>query len=167
MKILIVYHSKTGFTKKYASWLAEETGAEVCSLENVKEDSSHTYDIVVFASWLHAGKIQKRKQFDRLNTADAKQLFLVTGAMPPVEKLIEETMAQNFTPDDKVKWFYVQSGLDYDKMGTFDRTLMKGLRAFLKKAKGEDSPFYQGVKSSFDVSSKEALIPIIECLKSF
>ena len=27
MKLLIVYHSKTGFTARYAAWLAEATGA--------------------------------------------------------------------------------------------------------------------------------------------
>ena len=37
MKTLIIYTSQTGFTKKYAEWLAERTGGDVLELKEAKK----------------------------------------------------------------------------------------------------------------------------------
>ena len=35
MKTLVIYTSQTGFTKKYADWLADEMGADIFDLKDV------------------------------------------------------------------------------------------------------------------------------------
>ena len=37
MKTIIVYSSQTGFTKRYADWLAEELGADAITLDEAKK----------------------------------------------------------------------------------------------------------------------------------
>ena len=41
MKTLVVYTSQTGFTQKYAQWIAERTGADLFDVKDVqKKDDS-------------------------------------------------------------------------------------------------------------------------------
>ena len=46
--MIIIYKSKTGFTKKYAELIAAETGAEVQPVEKADMKSLAAHDVVVF-----------------------------------------------------------------------------------------------------------------------
>ena len=37
MKTLIIYTSQTGFTKKYAQWIADEMSADIYDLKDAKK----------------------------------------------------------------------------------------------------------------------------------
>ena len=37
MKTLIIYTSQTGFTKKYADWLAQKTGGDLLDLKDAQK----------------------------------------------------------------------------------------------------------------------------------
>lgn len=37
MKTIVIYNSQTGFTKRYAQWIAEETGADCLELSTAKK----------------------------------------------------------------------------------------------------------------------------------
>ncbi len=54
--MVIVYESKTGFTKRYADMLAAKTGLKVLTANEcakiIKEDE------IIFLGWMKAGKIQ-------------------------------------------------------------------------------------------------------------
>ena len=54
MKIIIVYSSQTGFTKRYANWLAEELGADVITLADAKKRDSRYFDDadgIIYGGW--------------------------------------------------------------------------------------------------------------------
>ena len=36
MKTIVIYNSQTGFTKRYAEWIAEEAGADCLALSDAK-----------------------------------------------------------------------------------------------------------------------------------
>lgn len=36
MKTIVIYHSQTGFTKRYAEWIAQEAGADCLELSAAK-----------------------------------------------------------------------------------------------------------------------------------
>ena len=48
MKTVVIYNSQTGFTKRYAEWIAEETGADCFELNEAKKKSMDEYDAIVF-----------------------------------------------------------------------------------------------------------------------
>ena len=50
MKIALVYKSSTGFTERYAEYIAEKTGAELVKYSERKRVKSSDYDILVFGS---------------------------------------------------------------------------------------------------------------------
>ena len=54
MKIAVVYKSISGFTEKYAGWIAEETGGDLFRLGTVSSTKLKEYDAVIYGGSLHA-----------------------------------------------------------------------------------------------------------------
>ena len=52
MKILVTYKSKTGFTKKYAEWIAEELGCEAKDIKTITPKNVAEYDLVIHGGWI-------------------------------------------------------------------------------------------------------------------
>ena len=66
MKTIVIYNSKTGFTKRYAEWIAEETGADCMELSAVNKKNLSAlpaYEAVVFGGWACAGSIHQLSWF--------------------------------------------------------------------------------------------------------
>ena len=63
MKTIIIYNSQTGFTKRYAQWIAEETGADCLALSDAKKTDFTEYEAIIFGSWACAGGISKLAWF--------------------------------------------------------------------------------------------------------
>ena len=58
MKIIVIYNSQTGFTKRYAEWIAEATGADCLALSAAKAKNLADYDAIIFGGWACAGNIE-------------------------------------------------------------------------------------------------------------
>ena len=59
MKTIVIYNSQTGFTKRYAEWIAEAAGADCLELSVAKRKNMDSYEAVVFGGWACAGSINK------------------------------------------------------------------------------------------------------------
>lgn len=121
--VIILYNSKTGFTKQYAELLALELGCTALPLSRAPADLSG-YDAVVFGSRLHAGMLDGWKKARKLLAKrGAKKLAVfATGAMPNgAEEQLRQVWGQNLTPGEReaVPHFYLQAGLCYEKMGVW------------------------------------------------
>lgn len=171
MKAVIVYSSKTGFTKRYASWIQEETGFEMMEENNSSKKNLELYDLVIYGGRVHAGKIDGYKQFVRKLSDKAKLIVYATGATPADAKETIKTMwDNNFTKEEQetIPHYYFQSGLDYDKMKWGDKLIMKALAKMLSKKDtktSEESGCEQSISHSYDISSKEFILPLIECIR--
>lgn len=131
MKRIIVYVSKTGFTEKYAKWLAEKVGCECIPID--KAFHLADYDQVIFASWLCAGKIKKLDWYKKLKKTD--KVILVTGASPMENEDTKLSLKKNFKENEWKDYhvFYVESGLNYEKMRGLNRIVMKLVSKMTKK----------------------------------
>lgn len=169
---LILYKSKTGFTKKYADIIAKETGGTAMGFKEATPKLPASFDRVLFGSRMHAGRIDglsKARSLFQKNDIRLSALF-VTGAMPNTEKeTIEEMWKNNLTPEEfaNLPHFYMQSGLCYEKMSFTDKVMMKAF-AFMMKRKSNKTPkeirFAEMIASSYDISSKEYLRPLLKYL---
>lgn len=63
MKTIVIYNSQTGFTKRYAEWIAEATEADCLELSEAKRKSMDTYEAIVYGGWACAGSISKLNWF--------------------------------------------------------------------------------------------------------
>ncbi len=162
MKTLIVYTSQTGFTKRYAEWIAARLHAEMIPVGELKkrtEESLKEYDTIIYGGWASMGKVVRADQFfTRAKDWKDKRLALFcVGAADTEEPTMQEAM-KKVVPEElrsEIKAFYFPGGLNYEKMNLPSRMMMKSFAAMLK---GEKAKLYA---HSFDRSKEEYIEPIV------
>lgn len=84
MKSIVVYKSKYGSTKDYATWIAEAIGCEAVDIKKVKIEDLVEYDNIVFGGGIYAEMIAGitliSKNTDKLK--DKKIAVFTTGITP-------------------------------------------------------------------------------------
>lgn len=168
-KILVIYQSKTGFTRKYAQWIAEETGCDLLPYEQRERADFSPYDMILYGGGFYAGTIAGIKWFKKKlpELSGKRTAVFATGSTPANTPEAEKAMKQNFTPQEwkQLKAFYLPGGLNYEKMGSADKFLMFMFRGMIKKKEGEDSERYRAISASYDNSSREFLKELLAWLK--
>lgn len=173
-KTILIYKSQTGFTRRYAEWIARETGCDLMNFRQIKPAVLKGYDLVVFGSRLHAGTLDGLKKMLKIHRASgAGQLVLfATGAAPiTAQDTIQQIWKQNLSAEqlNSIPHFYMQAGLNYDGMGFVDRTMMKLLSAMLRSKKQRteaDEALARMIEKSFDASDPKYILPLVEYLKN-
>ena len=172
MRTVVIYNSQTGFTKRYAEWIAEATGADCFALTDAKKKSMDDYDAIVFGGWACAGGISKLSWFkgniDKWNSK--KLIAFCVGGSPIENPEIEEALRKNFSDAEweKVNVFYCPGGFNYDKMSAPSKLMMKMFIKALKAKKDkteEDEIMIKMISSSYDISDRKYIEPILECLR--
>ena len=172
MKTVVIYYSQTGFTKRYAEWLAEAAGADCFDLAKAKKKNLDGYEAVVFGSWACAGGVSKLGWFKNkaAKWADKKLLAFCVGASPMESPEVEKALKQNFgVPElQRVNAFYCPGGMNYEKMPASSRLMMKLLVKTLQAKKDktkEEQEMVKMISASYDIADKKYIEPILECLK--
>ncbi|MDE6747868.1 MAG: flavodoxin domain-containing protein [Lachnospiraceae bacterium] len=172
MKTIVIYNSQTGFTKRYAQWIAESAGADCIELSAAKKKSMDEYEAIVFGGWACAGSISKLSWFKSNidKWADKKLIAFCVGASPIENPEIEPLLKKNFTESElkKVSIFYCPGGFNYEKMHAPSRLMMKMFIKVLKAKKNKtemEEEMIKMISSSYDISDKKYIEPILECLK--
>ncbi len=171
MKTIVIYNSQTGFTKRYAEWIAEKSGADCLELSVAKKKSMDEYDAIIFGSWACAGSISKIGWFKgNINKWEGKKLIVFcVGGSPLDNPDIEPALAKMFTEEEhkKVSVFYCPGGFNYDKMSATSKLMMKMFIKTLKAKKDkteEEEYMIKMISSSYDISNIKYIEPILECL---
>lgn len=173
-KVLVVYKSVTGFTKKYAEMIAQEADCTLIDFKKVTADAMSNFDIIIFGGRLHAGIIDGLKTAKKLfQQSKAPQLIVyATGVTSNETKdVIDEMWSNNLSPVEllDIPHFYMQGGLCYEKMPLFDKMMMKLFCLIMKKKKNKDKKeeqFEQTIAASYDISSKKYIMPLLTYLNS-
>lgn len=173
-KIIIIYKSSTGFTKKYAEMIGSEINCTLADYRSVTTEMLSEYNIVVFGSRAHAGMIDGYKKIKKMfqESNACRFILFVTGATPNnAADVIKEFWEHNLTSDElsEIPHFYMQSGLCYEKMSFFDKLMMKAAAHMIKKKKDKDASdeaFLQAITTSYDCSSKAYIEPLVSLLNT-
>lgn len=172
LKSIVIYNSQTGFTKRYAEWIAEESGADCLALSDAKKKDFTSYEAIIFGSWACAGGIRKIGWFKRNinNWTDKKLIAFCVGGSPMNNPEIAASLNQNFTEPEKkkVQTFYCPGGFNYEKMPPLSKLMMKLFVNALKSKKGkteEEQIMIKMISSSYDISDKKYIAPILQCLE--
>lgn len=173
MKTIVIYKSKTEFTKRYAQWISEELKCDLVSYDKGLKNDFNDYDLVIYGGGIYAGKIGGLKEMKALleNKPKVKLIVFATGATPAgAEEIINTTWKGNLTEEEliAVPHFYLQSGLSYEKMGFFDRMLMKAFSKMLSKKEdksAEEAGTQLAITKSHDISSREYIKPLVQYVR--
>lgn len=172
MKTLVIYTSQTGFTRRYARWIAEAAGADCLDLPAAKKADTAMYDAIIFGGWACAGGISGLGWFkgNLKKWAGKKLIAFCVGASPVDSPEIGPALERNFKGQeyDKVNVFYCPGGLNYEKMPAPSRFMMKLFVRSLQAKKGKTEAEQEMIKmisASYDISDPKYIEPILECLQ--
>ena len=173
MKTIVIYNSQTGFTKRYAEWIAEAAGADCLAVSDARKKDLAAYEAIVFGSWACAGSISKVSWFKRNmdKWSDKKLIAFCVGGSPIENPEIETALQNNFSEAErkKVKIFYCPGGFNYEKMSALSRLMMKMFIKTLRAKKNkteEEQIMIKMISASYDISDKKYIEPILQCLDS-
>lgn len=168
MNTLVVYSSKTGFTEKYAGWIREMVPCTCVKVKEADKIDTEKYDVIIYGGGFYGGQIQGIAWLkSRIPQLKGKRTAVfATGASPKDSPEVEKAFAQNFTKEQRqaVSCFYMQSGLDYEKMDWKARMMMKMFAKMMEKKKDkseQEKMMAAHLKTSFDVTDKNDLNPLI------
>ncbi|NLG89080.1 MAG: flavodoxin domain-containing protein [Clostridiaceae bacterium] len=160
--MVIVYESKTGFTKRYAEMLAAKTGLKVY---HVKEISKINQDEgIIFLGWTKVGKIQGLNKVRRYNV----KAICGSGTGRTAEPDVKAVIARNNI--EGIPFFYLRGGcLPLKKIKGMDRIMLSMFVKILKSRKEKDERTEESIDiilNGFDGVKEENLEPLLEWLKN-
>ena len=121
MKILVTYKSKTGFTKKYAEWIAEELGCEAKDIKTITPKNVAEYDLVIHGGWILGGIING---YSKINSFNPKRLIVFgVGFTPKAEVDLKKMAEENKLGDTPL--YYFEGGTNPPKMGFIGRKVVE------------------------------------------
>jgi hypothetical protein len=166
-KIIVIYKSKTGFTEKYAHWIADDLQCDIVSLEKFSIAEIPRYDIVIFGGGIYAGRINGIKFVkNNISFSEGKKIIVfATGATAPMPEEIERFEKDNIPHGMDITFFYFQSGMNYERVHGTDRLLMGALKTVLKVKKNKsdiERGTLEAIQTSYDYSSRNQIKPLCD-----
>jgi len=160
--MIIVYESKTGFTKRYAEMLAAKTQLKLLHVKEMKQVSRD--EEIIFLGWLKVGKIQGLNKVRKYNL----KAVCGSGTARAEEVDIKELAARNKIKD--IPFFYLRGGcLPLKQLKGMDKFMLSMFLKMLKSRKDQDERTKEaifGIENGFDGVKEENLEPVLEWLKA-
>lgn len=134
MHPVIVFTSQTGFTRRYAEYIANRLDCPLVNLADNPRFDPEGYDAVVFCGWFHAASLKGADWARRAMAARPEISFAVVGvgATPMPCNLWPESehiaaFRRSFPEKDypDLAFFYAQGGFDFDRLGLPDKLAMR------------------------------------------
>lgn len=160
--MVIVYESKTGFTKKYAHMLAAKTGMKVFGVKELSEVNPQ--EEIIFLGWLKAGKIQG---FDKLKKYNVKA---VCGSGTGRADVTDNEAIMESNKIKGIPFFYLRGGcLPLRELKGMDKIMMSMFLKMLKSRKDKDESIKEGIyniENGYDGVKEENLKPVLEWIQT-
>lgn len=173
MRGIVLYKSKYGATKKYAEWISEDTGYDICEVSKVKVADLREYDVIVLGGGIYAMGIAGLS-FLKKNPeliSQKKVYVFCDGASPYDEEAYKEVKEHNMKDNLKeVPVFYFRGAWDMDSMGLVDRNLCRMLQKAVAKKDPKDYAIWEKAlmeagSQKCDWTDKEYIVPLVSELK--
>ena len=154
----IIYNSHTGFTKQYAYHFAINTGLPIYDIKEAKKKLNKGDEIIYF-SWLKANKITKLNKMKNYKIA----YIAAVGMSFYNDDLISDIKKINKFENI----YYLQGGIRWRMLNTFERILMKMILASLRKKNkknllnAEDKVFYDRLNNGYEIIDLNSLNHLI------
>ncbi len=166
MKTVVIYRSKTGFTERYARWIAEDLKCDIYDLKQIKSASLAQYDRLIYGGGIMAGQVGGLKKIKGLLAQFPAQKLIVfaTGAADADDKInLANITAANHLADEKpaIPFYYFEGGLNYEKMGFFARAIMKMVAKSMARQQGQTVDKLQ----SYDHTDRKLIAPLVADMK--
>jgi menaquinone-dependent protoporphyrinogen IX oxidase len=166
---VVVYRSISGFTKKYAEWIAQECKADLFDARTISTEKLLEYSIIIFGGSLHAVGINGlnlvKESLPKL--MDKKIVVFAVGASPPTEGILSKILERNFSGIDtgNLKLFYLRGGFNFGKLDLTNKILMALFRvriSFKKKKTPDEKGMLAAYSKPIDCTRRENIRELVD-----
>lgn len=135
MKNIVIYESGTGFTAKYAGWIAQELGCEAKEYKSVAANTLSDYDMVIYGGWIMGGMVAG---YDKIKSLNLKNLIVFgVGMTVPGKEITSKIAKQNQIPEDR--FFYYEGGYAPQKLGFIKKLMMNMIKKSVEKKENKSA----------------------------
>lgn len=170
-KILVLYLSKTGYTEKYANWIARGLQCRIVQANTFEPQYFTYYDTIVFGGGLYALHINGLKYITKnMDWLRGKNIHIFAcGATPPRQEDIDKLFHANFTSEEqkRIRFYYFRGGFCYEKLPVTDKVLMLLLKVRLKckkKMTADEKGMLGAFDKPVDFTDEKNVLPLIEAV---
>lgn len=173
MKGIVLFQSKYGAAKRYAEWIAEETGFTCVETKKAKVEDIREYDVIILGGGLYASGIAGLS-FLKKNYKTLKEKRIVVfcvGASPYDEEALKAVAEHNMKDElAAIPCFYCRGAWDMSAMNAIDRNLCKMLRKAVSKKDPSEYEVWEKAlmaagDNSCDWTDKSYIAPILNAIK--
>jgi menaquinone-dependent protoporphyrinogen IX oxidase len=163
---IVLYLSKYGHTKQYASWIAKALNADIMPFNEFRKKDLIKYDHVIFGTGVYIGKMNGIKKALKMFHHKPAVIF-ACGGNAGVEEDIKRITEVNFSPELLAfhKFFYLPGGLDLSKVRGIMKFFMnigrKSLQNKPDKTK-DDIEFLKGFEHPTYFVDEKHIAPIVD-----
>ena len=119
----VIYQSGTGFTAKYAGWIAERLGCEAKEYKSVNPKELTDYDMVIYGGWIFGGQIMGLKEIREVISPFA--VFAVGCSPSNFEEVVNQIKIMNSVGlENQTPFFYFEGGLHFKQLGFFKKFIL-------------------------------------------
>lgn len=173
LQTVVIYRSISGYTKKYAEWIAKECNADIYDAKEFSAQKFSDYSTIIFGGSLHAVGINgiKLVKENLPKLTDKKIVVFAVGASPPKEGIVSEIMDNNFSANEQgnLKLFYLRGGFDFNKLDFPNKVIMTLFRVRLSPKKNKSSDeigMLAAYSKPMDFARKENIKQLVDYVKS-
>jgi len=178
-KVLVMYYSENGTTKRYAEWIAEGLNGDLYDIKNIRPNTLSGYDVIVLGSPILAGvpkgSIKGLNIFTKNQNLvkDKKIVYYACG----IEDMSDETVTNGITgyvkkavPEEifqKIKIFFLRGGFNHYKLSPLYRLAFwfakkKIEKKPIEKITADEKFVLDCYGKNLDFTNKESIKPILE-----
>ncbi len=160
--MIVVYESKTGFTKKYADMIAARTGFKVFPVKEISKINKD--EEIFFLGWMKVGKVQG---LDKLRKYNIKAVC-GSGTGRTAEPNTEAVVARNKL--EGIPFFYLRGGCyPLKEIKGLDKIMLSMFVRILKKQKDKDENQIEAIsiiENGFDGVKEDNLEPVLKWINA-
>ena len=163
MKRIVIYQSGTGFTAKYAGWIAEDLGCEAKEYKSVSMNELSGYDMVIYGGWIMANQVVG---YDKIKAINLKNLVVFGVGMTVANKEVEEKIAEQ-NQIDQNKFFYFEGGYNPKKLGIMKKMMMNLIKKSIEKKEEKTADDLHMLKTfeGADNTNRDAIKDLVDFCK--
>lgn len=174
-KTIVLYESKYGSTRQYATWIAEALSCPVLERKKFRPSDFSSYEIILYGGGLYAGGISGISLITKNQSllSDKKLILFTCGLADPANpenvSQIRQAMAKAIAPEilQSAAVFHFRGGIDYTRLSLLHRTMMSIMRKMLLKKEpcdlsSEDRGLLDTYGKCVDFSDPESIRPLVE-----
>lgn len=178
-KVVVIYESKYGSTRRYAEWIAEALSCPLFERKNFHPRDFAQYELIIYGGGLYAGGVSGIKLLTQnYKLLCGKKIVLFTcgiadPAKPDNVSHIREALRKVLSEEmlEHIQLFHLRGGIDYPRLSFVHKAMMSMLRKMLLKKdihslSDEDRQLLDTYGKYVDFTNRKSIRPLVEYVSS-